>query len=96
MDLADGSLAAGALVVTGWAGCRAWSLFGRELWQGTRTAVEGRLVVKRERACGDRIVAVVAASPVGARLVDQDADGPRPTICWSNHAPARKDPHHDR
>jgi len=96
VDLGDGPLAAGALAAAGWLGNRAWRLAGRELWQVTRTAVEGRLAIKRERARRDRIVAVVAALPAGARLVDQDADGSRLTICLSSHTPAREDPHHDR
>jgi len=96
VDLGDGSLAAGTVAAAGWLGSRAWRRFGRELWRLTRTAIEGRLTVKRERARRDRIVAVVTALPAGAKLVDQTADGSRLTICLPSHAPTRKDPHHDR
>jgi hypothetical protein len=60
LDLGDVPLAAGALAAAGWLGNRAWRLVGRELWQVTRTALEDCMVVKRERARRDRIVAVVA------------------------------------
>jgi predicted small integral membrane protein len=83
VDLGDGSLAAGAVAAAGFLCSRAWRLFGRELWRVARTAVEGRLAVKRDRARGDRIVAVVTALPAGAKLVDQAADGSRLTICLS-------------
>ncbi len=96
MDLGDGSLAAGTVAAAGWLGSRAWRLFGRELWRLTRIAVEGCLIVQRERARRDRIVAVVTSLPAGATLVDQTANGSRLTICLPSYAPAREDPHHDR
>jgi hypothetical protein len=83
------------VAAAGWLGSRTWRLFGQELWRLARTAVEGGLAVKRDRARGDRIVAVVTALPAGAKLVDQAADGSWLTISLPSHD-QREDPHHDR
>ena len=95
MELGDGSLAAGLLAAAGWLGRRGSRRTGLELWQTVRAAIEGRLVIKREQARHDAIVAMVAALPLGAMLVDQPADGSRLTICLPSCDATGEDHEHD-